>query len=79
MIIAGVLLIGSSITALALHFSKTPAGVYCKDCGTEDNCNIGNGFDTGYQDCYIEYKNGRPYCYVDPKTWGDCEPYPQPE
>lgn len=59
-----------SIQAIAL-------GVYCKDCGNEDNCWQGNGLSSGYQDCQVFYdENGNPTgCQV--FGWGNCEPIPE--
>lgn len=48
--------------------------VFCKDCGSEDNCYLGSGFDSGYQDCYIDVSGN---CTV--TGWGDCNARPNTE
>lgn len=61
------------------NYSSNSSGVYCKDCGSEQNCWQGSGLDQGYQDCYIVYDdNGEPdQCSV--SGWGGCQKYHYPE
>lgn len=69
--IISVAFILASIILLGFTTYSASMGVYCKDCGSEDNCWVGSGLDEGYQDCFID-ENGQ--CSV--TTWGDCEAYP---
>lgn len=63
----------ASTILLGFSFYSSSAGVYCKDCGSEDNCWVGSGLDTGYQDCFI---NEDGECSVSVEGWGDCQAYP---
>ena len=46
-------------------------GVWCKDCGNENNCWQGNHLDSGYQDCWIDKYDK---CHVE--FCGNCEQLP---
>lgn len=63
-----------SILLFVFQAYSVQTGSYCKDCGSPENCDNGNGLDTGYAECTWGYYpppfNNYMWCEVNTATWG---------
>jgi len=72
--IVAILFLMFSFLLFVIQAISVQPGDYCKDCGNTENCDSGNGLDTGYADCVWGYYPPPfdDYIWCEVNVWG-CE------